>query len=590
MRSLRLVAAAAVSALVIGAGTMPARAAGAPSPVTAGPVVAWSDGQDQPGEPGVVPDDLDGPVTSVTADVQATGAVTLDGKLRVWGDPDAGEVADAPGGVTDAKALALSEGHGAVLHADGRVSAWGTADGVDTPPSDLRAEAIALQWHTGYAVRTDGTLAVWGMAPAYAPPSDLTDLTDVSVGSYQALALHADGTVDTWGNDAVSGLTTLPDFGGKKVVQIAAGELTSGVVLADGTISIWGPQTPPNAPDFDGLTPAGKVVSLSLSPAGRMAAAVTADGVVHVWGPSTTLSDVPQSLTGQPVAAVALGMHHVAVVVTTFRKVADASISGVPQAGQTLTATPATYSLTPDAPPTGQWFSNNVPISGRTGSTLPLGASLAGASVRYESSATRGDITAASTSQSVTVARIASVTKVSVTPTSSTVGHARIATATVTTTAGTATGTVTFTVGTSTKTVALAAGGARWTLPFQAGGNRPVTATYNGSSSTDGSRGSTFVKVVKATSKTKITAKAAPRAKRATVSISVMTAKGLQPGGKAKVSLVGKTRKTLTAVVNAKGKAVANLKGLKPGKYTVTVRYAGNGNVSASVASAKFKI
>ena len=62
------------------------------------------------------------------------------------------------------------------------------------------------------------------------------------------------------------GLLDVPDFGGKKVVKIAAGYGFSGVVLDDGTIKTWGcgPRLPAGEPTFDGLTPATKVVDLSL--------------------------------------------------------------------------------------------------------------------------------------------------------------------------------------------------------------------------------------------------------------------------------------------------------------------------------------
>ena len=77
---------------------------------------------------------------------------------------------DAPTGITDATAIALTPDNGAMLHADGRISAWGESVALSQVPADLRAQAIAVQAGTGYAVRPDGTLATWGDAPSYPTP------------------------------------------------------------------------------------------------------------------------------------------------------------------------------------------------------------------------------------------------------------------------------------------------------------------------------------------------------------------------------------------------------------------------------------
>ncbi len=117
---------------------------------------------------------------SVATNDVATGAVTLDGEVRVWGDPTVAEVSEVPTGISDATTIALGYGdvngnaaghNGAVLHADGQVTAWGDTEAISQVPSDLRAKAIALQRYTGYAVRTDGTLATWGDEPIYATPT-----------------------------------------------------------------------------------------------------------------------------------------------------------------------------------------------------------------------------------------------------------------------------------------------------------------------------------------------------------------------------------------------------------------------------------
>jgi len=379
--------------LLAGAVGAPALASRVPSPAAAGSVIAWGDTTDPTTSPAIVPADLTAPVTDIAASIGATAVVTADGKLRVWGTGT--EVDEAPTGVTDATAVTLAIGHGAVLHADGKVTAWGDAD-IEAVPSDLRAKAITVgAGGTGFAVRTDGTLMTWGTEGVAIPEGGVSDLVDVSLGTTgQLLALHANGTIESLAGDP--SLAEVPDLGGKKVTQIVAGASANGLVLEDGTIRVWGGATPANEPDFGGK----KVVSLALGihffvP---IAAAITEDGVVHNWGTESAIDEHPASLQGQPVADIAVGMSHAVVIVTTFRDLTKPTITGTPQAGQTLTAKPATFNLTPGAPATGQWYADAAPIAGQTGTTLALDQAVVGKKISYRSTATRSGKTVTSAS------------------------------------------------------------------------------------------------------------------------------------------------------------------------------------------------
>lgn len=394
MRLRNLLAAGAASALVVGLAGVPAHSATVPSAAGAGALVTWGDEEDINGGAAVpIPADLAGPVRSVAANTRATGVVTLDGGVRVWGS-EAEEVTQAPTGITDAAAITFNNlGSGAVIHADGKISAWGNSLALSEVPTTLRARAIAIQGNTGYAVQPNGTLATWGDAPVFPPPNDLTNLVDVAATTFHGVALRADGTVATWGAP-LPGLLDVPDFGGKKAVKVAAGGQLSGVVFEDGTIAVWGFMPPAGAPEFDGSSPAEKVVSLGL---GANVAAVTADGAVHTWGPNTLVTTIPETLDGQPVSAVAMGVTHAAAIITSFRDVTKPTIAGTPKVGQTLTATPATFSLTPDTV-AGQWYAGSDPIAGKTATTLALDTSLVGKTVSYRTTANRGgqDIVSAS--------------------------------------------------------------------------------------------------------------------------------------------------------------------------------------------------
>ena len=447
MHMRNLLAATAVSALLAGAvaSTIPATAATAPSPANAGSVFNWGNG------PAPVPEDLTGPVLSVATNDYAAGVVTLDGEVRVWGDPTLAEVTEVPTGISDATTITLGYGdvngnaaghNGAVLHADGRVTAWGDTEAIGQVPTDLRAKAIALQGYTGYAVRTDGTLATWGDEPIYATPVGLTGLVDVSASPTGVVALRADGTVVAWGS---RNMDTIPDFGSHKVAEVSAG---LGYVLArmdDGTLKAWGDFVPGGMPAFDGQSPAGRVIDVSAgSPYG--AGVVTADGAVRMWGDNWNFA--PRELAGKPASAVATSHYQTVAVVTAFRELTQPTLAGTPTAGQTLTATPATFSLTPDSPATGQWYADNAPIAGKTATTLVLDPAVVGESISYRTTATRGSDTVTSASTPLgpvtsaptppgPVAKAASSITVTAAPASAAAGTKRTVTATVTSPAGT---------------------------------------------------------------------------------------------------------------------------------------------------------
>jgi hypothetical protein len=347
MRLRNLLAATAVGSLALGAVGIPAYSVTAPQPSTElVRVAAWGDPNDRnAGLAAItVPGDL-GNVTSVAASPGGTGAVTADGRLRLWGTGS--EVTEAPDGVTDATAIVMGSLHAAVLHADGRVEAWGQSDALDNVPSELRAKAIAIAGNVGYAVHPDGTLSAWGgtagMTPL--PTPALTNLVDVSAGLAHTVALKADGTIAIWDAGFLPGLAETPDFGGKKVVKVLAGYLSSMALLEDGTIKNWGFMVPADAPTFNGLTPATTVVSISMATLSAAAAAVTADGVVHTWGTPPAVSAVPASLAGKPVRAIALGETHAAVIVAREASTTSLSVSpptAVIGATRTATATVTT--------------------------------------------------------------------------------------------------------------------------------------------------------------------------------------------------------------------------------------------------------
>lgn len=412
MRIRPLLAASATGALLAGLATAPSSADPGPLPAErSGHLETW--GSEGGADAIAVPAALDGQqIVDLATSSGGTAAVTAEGALHVWGNDIAGEVTLAPTDVTGAAAVSLFTNGGAVLKSDGSVVAWGANSGMKAVPSGLRAKAVSAGTQNIYAVTTAGTLADWGAEhdPGNpAPPPNLTGLVDVSAAGALTLALDADGDVTAWGALAMLAPTPLEIQG--HVAQISTGGAAgAGAILDDGSIVTWGlnvPATPaPIAEALDGK----KVVSLDVD---ANVVAATEDGQVYAWGPTADITTLPEALDGEKVGAVSVSQYHAAVVVTDFHAVNRPTITGSPEIGQTLRATPATFSFAPDSPATGQWLANGNPIAGATGTTLHLDAALLNSKVSYRTSAVRGAEQAASTSTPVTVKKATSTLKAS---------------------------------------------------------------------------------------------------------------------------------------------------------------------------------
>ena len=79
-------------------------------------------------------------------------------------------------------------------------------------------------------------------------------------------------------------------------------------------------------------------------------------------------------------------------------------------------------------------------------------------------------------------------------------------------------------------------------------------------------------------------------AKKVTITVTVKAPQGVSAAGKVTITLKGKTKvKPITVKVNAKGVATATVKNLKHGKYTATIKYAGNASINGASGKTTFK-
>ncbi|WP_300680461.1 Ig-like domain repeat protein [Nocardioides sp.] len=573
-------------------------------PVKAGTVLAW--GADSAASSTTIPPDLGSTVVDAAANSASTAVVTADGTFSIWGDPTGFVQMNAPTNVTDATAVAFDAGGyaGILLHRDGTLTTWGGFFDLSTGKPD-HVKAFSLCNGAAFAVTTAGKLVTWGYAQAASvttlPQSikDLSDIVDVAVTGNGGIVLRRDGSVMGWGNSAT--YTAPPIPAGTKVTQIAGGYFSLGAVLADGTVQVWGESSAPPAKTFPGKT----VESLALAGDAAVVLKDTATGAtsVAVWGSegSPYAADLSNQakldeLANQPITSIAIGETHAVAVITGFRTATEATVTGTPVVGSTLTANPATFSIAPDAPATGQWFATRdgvtTPIEGQTATTMTVTDDLIGATVSYRTTATRGSDTVTSTSEptAAVTAPVASTVRLAVSPAGGAYGTRRTVTATVATATGPATGSVAFATGALHATVALTGGKATWTLPATlAVGTHQLTASYTGTTGTKPSSARATVTVAKASSTLLTSWKAKGKTRKVvakvTLTITVRSGAAVSKAGTVKILIKGKKTKRATATVNAAGVATVTVKNLKRGTYTISVDYAGNGTIAGSHAT-----
>lgn len=549
--------------------------------------------------------------SAVAAQDQFSVALTAAGKVVVLGESEFPGVTikDVPAALTSKTATAVSTTgtNAAAVASDGSLYVWGKDDSGATGPWDVPDSLtgisdVALASTFAAAVKTDGTVVAWGdnTYGQTTVPVGLTGVKSLALTLSAVYALKTDGTVVAWGQDIQSQLTlpaalTVPG----NVVDIAARNYGGLALLADGSLVSWG-QKATTVGSTPNAVPSSVAAALAINPAVAIATAfnsnavVDSTGTLHTWGLSepTNIATAPAGLAGSTVEQLKMGGLNYAIAITTGVKVgAPAKITGAPKVGQTLTATPATFSGTPDSV-TGQWLAGGVEIEGATGTTLELTSTHLGKGITYASTATKGAaaplISISTPTAAVTPNVIASSTAVSAP--SRAYGSTGTATVTVTNAGGLpVAGTVTVSGAGATQTKAVVGGKASFSLAKTLAPKAyTLTARYNGSAQLSPSARAIKYTVAKGKvrSVSYKTTKTPTSKKKGKATVTVTASSGLAKAtGKVTVTLKkGSSKKTIKATLSS-GKKSITLPKLKKGKWKVTVSYAGD----SRYASAKSK-
>ena len=316
-------------------------------------------------------------------------AVTDAGDVYAWNTGIEGWATTIPGGVsTDRRASQLQGSTAAAISGDGALAAVVTKDG---------------------GVRVWGNTAVSGDYGQMTPPAGLTGVTSVffSGTAKDLYALKSDGTLVAWGADDAGQKTGLPtattnasdDVDVKDVASVGGSAVA---LLSDGTLAAWGADTAAtgvltgtNEPPAE--TEGKDIVALAAN--SSVYFAVDSTGTVYEWGQgaadsSPAFQQLPAGVDPANITGLSANTYFATAIQATYGYLAKPTISGTAKVGQTLTATHATFTATPDEPPTGQWLANGKAIAGATGTTYKVTTAEVGKQITYSETAKRGTETA----------------------------------------------------------------------------------------------------------------------------------------------------------------------------------------------------
>ena len=205
--------------------------------------------------------------TAITVGAFRACALMSNGTVKCWGGSQstAAEIA----GVTGASSVSCGETHCCAILSDGRVQCWG--DNFSGELGDGTTSTVAFN------------------APVFV--SGVSNAVSVAAGGQATSAVLADGTIVFWGNrtSAMQGVTSafntlipvpVPDISGISGITMTSSKAGGCLLLTDGSIDCWGP---------DSAT-LRRVYAADTNPAKRVDAgfefecALLSDDSVRCWG------------------------------------------------------------------------------------------------------------------------------------------------------------------------------------------------------------------------------------------------------------------------------------------------------------------
>ena len=289
-----------------------------------GKVVAW--GSNTLGQTNVPPNLTN--IIAIAAGSVHSLALRNDGTVYAWGTSNIADETNVPPGLSNVVAIAAAGfygnkyGYSLALKSDGKVTGWGA---VSLPPDLSNVVAVAAGAYWWMALRSDGTVTsdypylTNGLLALGSDP--LSNAVAVASGGRHCLALLRDGTVAGWGNNYDGQVTGAPSgsllytngivkVSGQilsNVVEIAAGNMHSVALKADGTVVAWGNNSYGQTSVPTGLSNVVAIASGGNESANQVLAVKT-DGRLVAWGGNNAQTNVPVGLTN--VVAASVGSAH----------------------------------------------------------------------------------------------------------------------------------------------------------------------------------------------------------------------------------------------------------------------------------------
>ena len=324
-----------------------------------GTLVAWGD--NTYGET-TVPISAQSGVSAISGGYNFTVVAKSNGTVVAWGYNDAGAT-NVPADLSGVVAVAAGIFHTVALKSDGSVVAWGyNGYGQTTVPLEAQSgvAAIAASYYHTVALKSNGLVIAWGGSTV---PTDLNGVTAITEDG--AAALKNDGTVIAWGGYAVptdlNGVTAIAAEGGHTVAVIAAPFAPLITTQPVNKTVIAGQNA-----SFNVMVTANATLSYQWYRNDSLIAGATnasyAAGTAQPGDAGTYRVHVSNSAGSVDSATASLVVQYTPV------------ISGQPQSQTVTSGQTVTFSVAANGVPSlsYQWYRNNVPIAGATGTSFGL--------------------------------------------------------------------------------------------------------------------------------------------------------------------------------------------------------------------------